>query len=102
MKYFCREDVTSVGVVLAHKGDLVEAGQRLESGGISVTLDESMLRNSGMFDVVPDTLSVTTRESDPASEEETRDWVIELRLSTTRSRLRDIEDFIRSGVAGML
>jgi len=102
MRYACREDLTSMGVVLARRGDIVEPGQVLVADGVSLTLEESALRGSGMFEPVREGLSVSSRESDPSADDEARDWVIEIRVSTTRSRLIKIEDFIRSGVPGLL
>jgi hypothetical protein len=100
MKYLCLEDVTSFGVVMIPKGAVVEAGQRFTESGLTLELSELLLRDNPMFEPVQ--MSVSSREHSEVADQEERDWIVEVKVRTTRSRLRAIEHFLSEKLPGML
>jgi hypothetical protein len=100
MKYLCLEDVMSFGVVMIPKGAIVEAGQKFNASGLTLELSEFLLMDNPMFE--PIQMSVTTREHSDDTEQIERDWIIEVKVRTNRSKLRAIEEFLSDNLPGML
>ena len=90
-----------LGAVLIPRGSVVEAGQRFEAAGVSLVVSEAALSDASIFEPVPEGLSVSSRPDEPGPQE-ARDWVIEVRVSTTTQRLRDVEDFLRRELPRLL
>jgi len=108
VKYTCTEQVSSMGIVLIAEGQVVESGQRIQSGGLAVELTQEVIgswsKTDGepLFRPMPEPITISSRPHEAMGEEEPRDWIVEMRVTTTRTRLRAIEEFISSRVPDML
>lgn len=102
MKYRCKQDIVLFEHVLAEKNQIVEIGQVLSNGPISVNIDNDFVENTELFETYVDNLSIKTREFSDETEEIEKEWIIELKLTTTRKNLRKIESFLNSEVQKFL
>jgi len=100
MKYTCLEDVTSFGVVMIKKGTVVQSGERFSASGITLELSDYLLKDNMLF--APLQMSVSSREHSEDADQAERDWVLEVKVRTTRAKLRAIEDFLSGTLPGML
>ena len=100
MKYTCLQDVTSFGEVMIPSGAVVEAGQRFTVSDVTVELSDFLLKDERFFE--PLRVSVGSRAHNAESENDERDWIVEVKVRTTRSKLRAIEEFLSEELPGML
>lgn len=100
MKYTCLQDVTSFGEVMIPSGSVVEAGQRFTVSGVTLELSDLLLKDKRFFE--PKGVSVGSRAHTAESENEERDWIVEVKVRTTRAKLRAIEEFLSDELPKML
>ncbi len=101
MKWKCKTDVVLFGKVLATAGDIVSEGQTLTNGNIAISIDSEMLSDEEVFEKIQH-VSVVTKAFNKASEEEEKEWIVEMKIKTTRSKLRDIELFLQDAIEKMI
>ncbi len=101
MKWKCKTDVVLFGKVLATAGDIVSEGQTLTNGNIAISIDSEMLSDEEVFEKIQH-VSVTTKAFNKEAEEEEREWIVEMKIKTTRSKLRDIELFLQDAIEKMI
>jgi hypothetical protein len=101
MKWKCKKDVVLFGKKLAEKDDLIIEGQTLDNGSISITIDQELLSNNDLFEKI-EGIQVSSKDFEPSSEDIEKEWIIELKVKTTRKNLRRIEQFIQSEVEKMI
>jgi hypothetical protein len=98
MKYMCLEDIVLFDNIIAYKYDIVTLNQVLSSGQISVCLDEDFLeKNKSLFRPI-ENLNIKTKEFNSENEEIVKDWILELKITTSRKKLRQIEQFLNQEV----
>jgi hypothetical protein len=101
MKFVCLKDLTLFGKKMVSEGDIVEINQVITNGTISINLDETMLSDSEMF-LKLNKAEIITRQYQEETENIEKDWIIELKVKTTRTKLREIEDFLRIEIEKLL
>jgi hypothetical protein len=101
MKWKCKTDVVLFGKVLATAGDIVSEGQTLTNGNITISIDSEMLSDEEVFEKIQH-VSVVTKAFNKAAEEEEKEWIVEMKIKTTRSKLRDIELFLQGAIEKMI
>lgn len=101
MKWKCKKDVILFGKKLAEEGDIVSEGQVLGNDSISITIDEDLLSNEELFERVHN-IKISSKDYEPQNEDIEKEWIIELKVKTTRKKLRKIEEFIQNEVEKML
>jgi hypothetical protein len=101
MKWKCKTDVVLFGKILATAGDIVSEGQTLTNGNIAISIDSEMLSDEEVFEKIQH-VSVTTKAFNKETEEEEREWIVEMKIKTTRSKLRDIELFLQDSIEKMI
>lgn len=100
MKYTCIVDVTSFDEVVIPKGTVVEAGQTFTASHLTLELSELNLQNTKLF--APLHMAVSSREHSDDADQVERDWIVEVKVRTTRARLRAIEEFLSERLPDML
>lgn len=102
MKWKCKKDIILFENLLANKGDIVEIGQVLYYGPISLTIDDDFVKNEELFEPVQENFIIKTKEFQDDEEEVEKEWIIELKLTCSRKNLRKIESFLNSEVSKFL
>jgi hypothetical protein len=103
-KFLCNEDFVVIGKKLASKGDYVNEGDILQSedGSISLKMELDDLVSSPIFNEVIDRMEIQVKEVNQDDEELVKDWILQIKVNTSRKKLRDIEDFIRQNLVRYL
>lgn len=102
-KFLCKSDINLMGKKLASVGDIVEENSILESedGIIKLKLETSYLENKILFNEVND-IKIITKELDQNEEEMIKEWIIQIKVKTSRKNLRDIEDYLNKNLSNLL
>lgn len=95
MKFRCKKDIELYGFCLAKQNDIVMLDQILESGSVSIKLTEDFVDNLELFEPINQVI-MNMKEFEEGSEEIEKEWIVEIKVKTTRSRLRKLEEFIHS------
>jgi hypothetical protein len=102
-RYVCKNDINFMGKKLASVGDIVEEGSTLTSDDETITLklDNIFLEKStNLFEIISDiNIEIKEVEND---EDFVKDWIIQMKVNTSRRKLRLIEDFLRANIDKML
>ena len=101
MNWKCKKDVMLFGKKLADEGDIVTKGQVLGNDSISITIDEDLLSNGELFEKIQN-VKISSRDYEAQTEDIEKEWIIELKITTTRRKLRKIEQFIQAEIEKML
>lgn len=105
-KFLCKSDVIIMGKKLASSGDLVNEGDTLQSSdkSISLKMDIESLLNNDSFEEVVDVsiLDIKIQELPEEEENVEKDWMLQIKITTSRKKLRVIERYIREDLAKLL
>lgn len=101
MKYKCKQDIILFDLTLAKKGDLVEKDQVLECGSVYIKLTEDFISNEDLFEQ-HSLVQVNTKEFQQATEEIEKEWIVEIKVKTSRSNLRKIEEIVQKEISKIL
>ena len=95
-KYVCKDDIIFMGKKLASVGDIVEEGTVLSSDNeyITLKLESPFIENIHLFQELKD-LDLEIKEVDQSDEDLVKDWIIQMKVNTSRRKLREIEDFLK-------
>lgn len=102
MKYRCKKDIVLFEHTLAEKNELVEVGQVLKNGPLSVTIDDEFIANPELFEPFIENLQIKTKEFSTEVEDIEKEWIIEIKIKTTRKNLRKIEEFLNKEITNFL
>lgn len=102
-KYVCKNDIIFMGTKLASVGDIVEEGSILKADNdfITLRLEPPFIENVHLFQELKD-LDLEIKEAGQSDEDLVKDWVIQMKVNTSRRKLREIEDFLRKNVEKFL
>jgi len=103
-KFLCRSDFSIVGKTLSKCGDIITEDQNLtsEDGSMAIKMDLVTISNSSCFQEIIDKLDIEIKEADQEEEIIEKDWIIQIKVTTTRKKLRFIEDFLRNNLVEIL
>ena len=103
-RYICNDDVIILKKKLATSGAVIEIGDELKSecGSIKFKFDEDFISNfSDLFSPIPD-INIESKELSESDESQIKDWIIQLKITTSRKKLRQIENFIKLNIEKLL
>lgn len=101
MQFICLEDIIVLNKVIAHKDEILELNQTIQKETISIVLDESFLSNEKLFRKLKE-VNVKSKEFEAELEDFEKEWIIELKITASRRKLREIENFLRLEITKML
>lgn len=95
-----------MGKKLASSGDSVNEGDILQSSDktLSLKMDIDTLLNNTSFEEVVDIamLDIKIQELPEQEEDIEKDWMLQIKVTTSRRKLRTIEKYIREDLAKLL
>jgi len=98
-KFLCKTDFVIMGKKLALAGDSVNEGDILQSNDntLSLKMDIDTLLNNALFEEVVEVVMLDIKIQELPEEEEDieKDWVLQIKVTTSRKKLRTIERYIR-------
>ena len=98
-KFLCKTDFVIMGKKLALAGDSVNEGDILQSNDntLSLKMDIDTLLNNASFEEVVEVamLDIKIQELPEEEEDIEKDWVLQIKVTTSRKKLRTIERYIR-------
>lgn len=103
-RFLCKSDFSIVGKTLSKSGDIILEDQNLtsEDGSMNIKMDLLTINNSSCFQEIIDNLDIKIKEVNQEEEIIEKDWIIQIKVTATRKKLRDIEDFLRNNLAEIL
>lgn len=100
--FICNSDLIVMDKLLVKKGDIVSSGDIVECDYIKLKLELDYLNKSELFkEVVSSKIDIEIVES-PDDENIDKDWVLQIKLTTSRSKLRTIESFLNDNLVKLL
>lgn len=105
-KFLCKSDLIIMGKKLASSGDSVNEGDTIQSSDktLSLKMDIDTLLNNTSFEEVVDVamLDIKIQELPEEEEDIEKDWMLQIKVTTSRRKLRTIERYIREDLAKLL
>lgn len=105
-KFLCKSDLIIMGKKLASSGDSVNEGDTLQSSDktLSLKMDIDTLLNNTSFEEVVDVamLDIKIQELPEQEEDIEKDWMLQIKVTTSRKKLRTIERYIREDLVKLL
>jgi hypothetical protein len=105
-KFLCKTDFVIMGKKLALAGDSVNEGDILQSNDntLSLKMDIDTLLNNASFEEVVEVamLDIKIQELPEEEEDIEKDWVLQIKVTTSRKKLRTIERYIREDLVKLL
>ena len=103
-KFLCNTDFVVIGKKLANKGDILEEGSILKSedGSLSFKMEIDDFCNSPMFNEIIDKMEINVKEVNEDDENLVKDWILQVKVNTSRKKLRDMETFLRENLVNYI
>lgn len=105
-KFLCKTDFVIMGKKLALSGDSVNEGDTLQSNDntLSLKMDIDTLLNNTSFEEVVEVamLDIKIQELPEEEEDIEKDWMLQIKVTTSRKKLRTIERYIREDLVKLL
>ena len=103
-KFICISELTIIGKKLANIDQVVTEGDTLQSDDESISLKMELddLINNPIFEEIKPNVEIEIKEVLENEEEITKDWILQIKVNTTRKKLREIEFFIQNNLEKLL
>jgi len=101
-KFICKSDIIIMGKKIASQGDTLEEGQLLKSDdeALVIKLDLNYLSGEQFEEITKFDFNV--KEVDISEENIEKDWIIQLKITTSRKKLREIESFLKENLNNLI
>ena len=101
-KFLCKSDIIIMGHKMIKSGDIISVGDSVKSedGSLSIIMDINKLMDKNSFEEISN-IELDIVESSEDEELIIKDWILQLKLKTSRKKLRVIEDFLRDNIDNM-
>lgn len=101
-KFICKKDFSIMNNLLIESGEFFN----IETEKIFYTLDKefsikmniNQIRNNDEFFYEVKELEIITKEDDKKEDEEIKDYIVQVKVRTTRNKLSKIENFLKSEI----
>lgn len=103
-KFLCNSDFTIMGKILAHVGDEVieDSTLKSEDGSLSIKMDIDLIKSNSCFSEIIEPLDIEIKEVPSEEEDMEKDWILQLKITTSRRKIRQIETFIRENLVKLI
>ena len=103
-KFVCKTELTILGKKLSDVGRIVTEGDTLQSDDDSISLKMELddLINNPSFTEIKPSVEIDVKEVMEDEEELTKDWILQIKVNTSRKKLREIEFFIKENLENLL
>jgi hypothetical protein len=92
-----------MGKTLAKPGDIVKDGDTLKSSDLSIIFKMDMnVLLTDCFKKLPDVVDVRINEVTNIGDDVEKEWVIQMKFKTTKSKLNKIELFLRQNLEDLI
>ena len=106
-KFICKKDIEFLGKNIIKKDTIIEVDKEIlletddKSLSMKMTIEE-ILKNELFEEIKDDYLKMSIKEVSGDEESIVKEWILQLKVTTTRKRLREIEKFLNQNLVDYL
>jgi len=106
-KFICKKDIEFLGKKIIKKDTIIEVDKEIlletddKSLSMKMTIEE-ILKNELFEEIKDDYLKMSIKEVSGDEESIVKEWILQLKVTTTRKRLREIEKFLNQNLVDYL